>query len=112
GCGCCCRRKRRRSRARLQTSLRRRQPHWGRAMGEGSKISWCHHTHNPWWGCQRVSPGCGLGKDRGGCYAEAFSKRVGLQLWGAQAPRRFFGDDHWAKPLKWNRAAEKAGERH
>lgn len=80
-------------------------------MGEGSKISWTHHTFNPWWGCQRVSPGCGLGKDRGGCYAEAFAKRVGLQVWGQQAPRRFFGDKHWTEPLKWHRDAKAAGER-
>ena len=32
-------------------------------------------------------------------------------LWGKDAPRRFFGDKHWAEPLHWNRAAELAGER-
>jgi protein gp37 len=53
----------------------------------------------------RVSPGC----ER--CYAETFSKRVGLQVWGAQADRRFFGDKHWSEPVKWNREAQKAGKR-
>lgn len=80
-------------------------------MAKDSKIGWTHHTFNAWWGCQRVSPGCGLGKDKGGCYAESFAKRVGLQIWGAQAPRRFFGDSHWAEPLRWNRDAEKRGVR-
>jgi protein gp37 len=70
-----------------------------------SKIEWTDHTFNPWWGCVRVSPGCEH------CYAETFAKRVGQKVWGVQAPRRFFGDKHWAEPLKWNREAEKAGER-
>lgn len=26
-------------------------------MGENSKISWTHHTWNPWWGCHRLSAG-------------------------------------------------------
>ncbi len=76
------------------------------AVAKNSKITWTHHTFNPWWGCQRVSPGCEH------CYAEAFAKRVGQKVWGPQSPRRFFGDKHWAEPLAWNRAAEKAGERH
>lgn len=25
-------------------------------MGTNSDIEWTHHTFNPWWGCQRVSP--------------------------------------------------------
>lgn len=60
---------------------------------------------NPWWGCQRVSPGCEH------CYAESFAKRTGHDVWGKQSERRFFGDKHWAEPLRWNRAAEAAGER-
>lgn len=75
-------------------------------MGENSGIQWTDHTFNPWWGCDKVSAGCR------GCYAETFSKRVGLKVWGGNATeRRFFGDKHWAEPVKWNRAAEKAGER-
>lgn len=73
-------------------------------MGENSKIQWCHHTFNPWWGCTRVSRACL------NCYAEAFAKRTGVG-WGPQAERRLFGEKHWNEPLKWNRAAEKAGER-
>lgn len=74
-------------------------------MGEATKIEWCHHTFNPWWGCVRVSPGCEH------CYAEAFAKRVGQKVWGVQADRRFFGDKHWLEPFKWNLAAAKSGER-
>jgi len=81
-------------------------------MGEGTSIEWVTrdgvpgYSWNPWWGCQRVSPGCGEGKSVGGCYAETFSKRLGLKIWGPQAPRRFFGDAHWAKPLAWERRAK------
>lgn len=74
-------------------------------MGESSGISWTDHTFNPWWGCVKVSPGCKH------CYAEAFSKRVGEAVWGERAPRRFFGDKHWAAPLKWNAKAVKEGVR-
>lgn len=75
-------------------------------MGQNSKIEWTHHTFNPWWGCVEVSPACDH------CYARTFSKRTGNDLWGKDAPRRFFGDKHWADPVKWNAAAEKLGERH
>lgn len=37
-------------------------------MGKSTEISWTDHTFNPWWGCQRVSPGCEH------CYAETFAK--------------------------------------
>jgi len=74
-------------------------------MGKDSEIAWTDHTFNPWWGCVRVSPGCQH------CYAETFAKRVGQSVWGVDAPRRFFGNKHWAEPLKWNAAAEKAGTR-
>lgn len=75
-------------------------------MGTTTKISWTDHTFNPWWGCERVSPACRF------CYAEAFAKRTGHPVWGADAPRRFFGEKHWAEPLKWNRAAEAEGRPH
>jgi len=74
-------------------------------MGKQTAISWCDHTFNPWWGCTNVSPGCDH------CYAEAFAKRTGHGVWGKDAPRRFFGEKHWAEPLQWNRAAEAAGVR-
>jgi protein gp37 len=77
----------------------------GGVMGENSAISWCDHTFNIAWGCTKIegSQACAH------CYAEAWSKRVGLKVWGQDAPRREFGDEHWKAPLKWNARAAKAG---
>jgi protein gp37 len=74
-------------------------------MGKQTAIAWTDHTFNPWWGCEKVSPGCT------NCYAEAFAKRTGKATWGATSERRFFGEKHWREPLAWNEAARKAGER-
>ncbi|KAA0686610.1 DUF5131 family protein [Azospirillum brasilense] len=68
-------------------------------MAKNSKIEWTTHTFNPWWGCLKVSPACKH------CYAESWAKRTGHDLWGVAATRRFFGDKHWAEPLKWNAEA-------
>ncbi len=81
-------------------------------MGEGTKIAWAHHSLNAWWGCTRVSPGCGGAKGVGGCYAEAFAKRLGLDIWGQDKPRKFMSEKYWREPLRWDAAAAKAGERH
>ncbi len=72
---------------------------------KNSKIEWTHHTFNPWWGCVRVSPACRH------CYAESFSHRFGLELWGKASDRRFLSDSYWRQPLAWNRMAQAAGER-
>ncbi len=69
-------------------------------MGETTAIAWTDHTFNPWWGCTNVSPGCD------NCYAEAFAKRTGHDVWGRDGGRRFFGDKHWAEPLRWNEKAK------
>ena len=74
-------------------------------MGKNSSIEWTHHTFNPWWGCVKVSPACQ------NCYAEAFANRLGKAVWGANAPRRFFRENHWLEPLKWNARAKTDGER-
>jgi protein gp37 len=74
-------------------------------MGKESKIEWTHHTFNPWWGCIRVSPACKF------CYADTWAKRLGADLWSANAERRFFTDAHWNEPLKWNREAASQGVR-
>ena len=71
-------------------------------LAENSGIEWCDHTWNPWWGCARVSPACAH------CYADALARRYGHHLWDDGAPRRFFGEQHWAQPRKWNRQAERA----
>ncbi len=78
-------------------------------MSENSKIEWCDHTFNPWEGCQKVSPGCD------NCYAEARNIRFsgGQSVnWGPGAPRRLTSDANWAKPLKWNRDADKFFSEH
>ena len=74
-------------------------------LAKNSRIEWTTHTFNPWWGCVKVSPACKH------CYAEAWAKRVGSRVWGIKAERRFFGDKHWAEPIKWDAAAAEAGER-
>lgn len=74
-------------------------------MSEKTGIAWTDHTFNPWWGCTKVSDACDF------CYAERDSKRYGFDLWGSRADRRFFGDKHWAEPLKWQRKAAADGVR-
>lgn len=76
-------------------------------MGKTS-IEWSHYTFNAWWGCLEVSPECN------NCYARELDHRfpiLGQTHWGKEAPRRFFGDAHWAEPLKWNRKAKRDGVR-
>ena len=74
-------------------------------MAKDSRIEWTHHTFNPWWGCVRVSPACAH------CYAETWARRLGADLWGRGAERRFFRDDHWRHPVRWNAEAARAGAR-
>ncbi|MBY0319124.1 MAG: phage Gp37/Gp68 family protein [Reyranella sp.] len=74
-------------------------------MAENSKIEWCRHTFNPWVGCTRLSPACQH------CYAEGWARRTGQShLW--EGERRRTSVANWQQPLKWNRAAAAAGERH
>ena len=72
-------------------------------MARDSRIEWTDHTFNPWWGCTKVSPACDH------CYAEAWAKRVGLDIWSAGRPRRFLSDAYWRQPQRWNAAAEENG---
>ena len=51
-------------------------------MAENTKIEWADHTFNPWVGCTKVSPACDH------CYAEAWAKRAGRDVWGAGKPRQ------------------------
>jgi protein gp37 len=74
---------------------------------QNSKIEWTDHTFNPWWGCIKVSPGCEH------CYAETWAKRYGHDVWGSAktTPRRMISETYWKQPIKWNKAAENAGQR-
>jgi len=79
-------------------------------VGANTTIAWTHHTFNAWIGCHRVSLECDH------CYADAGSRRLGaqhgLKLWDEGSDRFFTGAAYWRQPLAWNRAAERAGERH
>lgn len=74
-------------------------------MGKNSSIEWTDHTFNPWWGCVKVSPACAH------CYAEAWAKRVGQNVWGPESTRRFFGEAHWKEPIRWNADASQEKRR-
>jgi protein gp37 len=74
-------------------------------MAENSKIEWCNHTANLWWGCTKVHAGCD------NCYALTFSKRVGNDIWGDDKPRRMIADV-WKKLEKFQKDAEQTGEIH
>ncbi len=77
-------------------------------MGESTAIAWTDASFNIAFGCFKISPGCK------NCYADTFTtNRLGLKLWGPPetTPRRVFGQKHWDEPLKWNKAAARAGVR-
>jgi protein gp37 len=74
-------------------------------MAKDSQIEWTQHTFNPWWGCVKLSPACAH------CYAETWARRVGMQLWGGDVERRFFGENHWREPIRWNAEALRRGTR-
>ncbi len=48
-----------------------------------SKIEWCDHTVNLWWGCTEVHEGCD------NCYAKLIAKRYGHDVWGVGSGRRY-----------------------
>jgi protein gp37 len=76
-------------------------------MAANSKIEWTRHTWNPWIGCTEVSPACDH------CYARAMmADRYGRVEWGAGKPRQRTSEVTRRMPLRWNRAAAAAGERH
>lgn len=66
------------------------------------------YSWNPWWGCLKVSEECQH------CYARDIAHHYGHEVWGPAATtgRRLFGEEHWAEPLRWNRAAKRDGHRH
>lgn len=75
-------------------------------MGRNSRVSWCDHSFNPWWGCVQIGIGCV------NCYARDFAERLGYDVWGKDKPRRLFEQNRWNEPRRWNRVAEKAAEKH
>ena len=74
-------------------------------MAQNSKIEWCNHTANLWWGCSKVHEGCDH------CYADSTAKRWGFNIWGEKTFRRPI-KSVWKELLKYQRLAEEAGEIH
>lgn len=69
-------------------------------MSEKTEIAWTDSTFNPWWGCQKVGPGCDS------CYAESLDRRTGGAHWGPGAERRRTSVKNWNDPIRWNKKAD------
>ena len=68
-------------------------------MATETLIAWTDSTFNAWMGCAKVSAGCAK------CYAENLTKnRMGLTLWGHDAPRQETKGP-WQNVRKWEREA-------
>ena len=74
-------------------------------MAQDSKIEWCHHTANLWWGCTKVHAGCDH------CYAETLSHRWGQDVWGNDKPRRLI-NVVWNDLRKFQNKAKQANAIH
>ena len=76
-------------------------------MSENSKIEWCHHTVNFWWGCEKCSPGCA------NCYAEEIARRFGKgkATWGSGGKRMIRRGTPVAELLRLDKSARKRGVR-
>ena len=69
-------------------------------MAEETRIGWCHHTQNFWWGCHKVSPECT------NCYIDIIMRRAGKQPFNGPMITQT-----WAQSMKWNAAARRAKQR-
>ena len=67
-------------------------------MGQNTIIAWTEHTWNPWRGCTKISPGCAH------CYMFTQQERYGRD------PHVVTRTKTWGDPLRWERAAAKAGK--
>jgi protein gp37 len=74
-------------------------------MAEVTKISWCDHTFNEWWGCTKKSDACKF------CYEMGMAKRWGFDINGPGRPRRYLADGALRKPFQWDRVAAREGVR-
>lgn len=74
---------------------------------EGTGISWCDLTFNPWLGCTKVAPPCDH------CYAEDLMGTEGTRLkrvgWGAGEERQRTSPSTWGKVRRWQLVAAAAG---
>ena len=69
---------------------------------KNTKIEWCEHTVNFWWGCSEVSEACQ------NCYARAIAKRFKVDCWGDK-PRHFRIEKATEEVRKLNASAERRG---
>lgn len=74
-------------------------------MAQQSKIEWCDHTANLWWGCTAVHEGCK------NCYAETLAKRWGNDIWGNDKPRKEI-KSVWNDFAKYQKLAKEKNEIH
>lgn len=81
-------------------------------MAEVTSIAWTDHTFSPWWGCTKIESPNPEGSACDNCYAATQANRYGFEVWGKDADRRSLSDDHWRKPLRWNRLAGEDGRPH
>jgi protein gp37 len=93
---------------------------------KNSKISWTHHTFNPWCGCVKIEGPNGKPSACDYCYADAMASRLAHKwashhliqistpkVWGKDSDRLVYPGESkkFQEPLKWDRAAARAGER-
>ena len=69
---------------------------------KNTKIEWCDHTVNFWWGCTEVSEACQ------NCYAREIAKRFKVDCWGDK-PRHFRIEKATEEVLKLNASAKRRG---
>lgn len=69
---------------------------------KNTKIEWCDHTVNFWWGCSEVSEACQ------NCYAREIAKRFKVDCWGDK-PRHFRIEKATEEVRKLNASAGRRG---
>lgn len=67
---------------------------------KNTKIEWCNHTVNFWWGCTEISEACQ------NCYARAIAKRFKVDCWGDK-PRHFRIEKATEEVRKLNASAKR-----
>ncbi len=70
---------------------------------KNTKIEWCDHTVNFWWGCSEVSEACQ------NCYARAIAKRFKVDCWGDDKLRHFRIEKATEEVRKLNASAKRRG---
>lgn len=69
---------------------------------KNTKIEWCDHTVNFWWGCSEISEACQ------NCYAREIARRFKRECWGKK-PRLFRLEKATEELLRLNQSARRRG---